>query len=432
MAAVASSGSSNSNASNPSGVSAGVSEADQRVDSRIGEVARSLDGQWPLGWLVALFTCAVLVVGSGIFFWTAWVESHQPLSPLAWMQHVDGDGWFNSARTTATILAIVGVGGAATVGYRRQKTTELSHLLENKKHLIAISAQLTAAQQAKTAAEQLALDSRKYDLDRDRHNKETERDLHARFSAILAQLADQRSIIQSGGLYALSALADDWHKHGNFGEHQVCIDMFCAHLRATASLLAGSSTAIGSTTVNDTLPMAVGILARQLSLVDGNWALNRSKIDLSKVSLSGVNLSGLSLANANLSGTDLTSANLSQTDLAGANLNDANLSGANLTRASLKGAHLQRATLVRTILFGCDLSGADLFVADLTRANLSGSNLGATDLTGAELTGTDFTGANMNDTNTSETNASASTIQSIPHEVEIATDEIIDVQLPPP
>ncbi|WP_421840473.1 hypothetical protein [Mycobacterium sp.] len=84
----------------------------------------------------------------------AWLLSHQP-APVPggtgwfdWLSHVYGTGLFSAARTRATILAVVGIGGAALVAYRRQDTTE-------RAHEAAIAGQ-------KTAPEQHTLHSRKY------------------------------------------------------------------------------------------------------------------------------------------------------------------------------------------------------------------------------------------------------------------------------
>lgn len=89
--------------------------------------------------LVTLGTVVVISIGGALFLWLAWLLSHQAApwrdaAGWAWMAHIDGQGWFDSARTTATILAIVGVGGAALVAYRRQDTAELNHRFTVKAH----------------------------------------------------------------------------------------------------------------------------------------------------------------------------------------------------------------------------------------------------------------------------------------------------------
>jgi len=141
----------------------------------------------PLLFLVAIGTVAVTVLGVALLAWLAWLLSHQP-APWndpngwsAWVSQVDSAKMFDSARTTATLLAIIGVGGAALVAYRRQDTTERSHQ-------VAIDAQ-------ETAVKQFTLDSDKYELDRQRHQLETdrrtddrEREFRSRFTTIAEQL----------------------------------------------------------------------------------------------------------------------------------------------------------------------------------------------------------------------------------------------------
>ena len=117
--------------------------------------------------LVAIGTVLVTLAGGALFVWLAWLLSHQP-APLrgtsgwwTWLSHVDGGELFDAARTTATILAVVGIGGAALVAYRRQDTAE-------RAHKVTIYAQHIATRQ-------LALDSNKYELDRNRHDLEVDR-----------------------------------------------------------------------------------------------------------------------------------------------------------------------------------------------------------------------------------------------------------------
>jgi hypothetical protein len=174
-------------------------------------------------------TAAVINVGGALFGWLAWLQSHQP-APWndragygAWLSHVDGTAMFDAARTTATILAVVGVGGAALVAYRRQATAELTYEINVRANQVAIESQETAAQQ-------LQLDSQKYELDRQRHQLEEERrrddreqELRARFAKIAEQLDNASSAVRHAGAYSLASLADDWHQFGKSSERQVCV-----------------------------------------------------------------------------------------------------------------------------------------------------------------------------------------------------------------
>lgn len=137
-------------------------------------LAKGFERRQSLAKLVGWGTTAVLIVGGALFGWLAWLQSHQPAAWhdragwWAWLSHVDGSALFDAARTTATILAVIGVGGAALVAYRRQATTELTYEFTVRAHEVAIESQ-------NTAAEQLQLDSQKYELDRQRHQLDVER-----------------------------------------------------------------------------------------------------------------------------------------------------------------------------------------------------------------------------------------------------------------
>ena len=52
---------------------------------------------------------------------------HDPNGWPAFISQVDGTKIFDAARITATLLAIIGIGGAALVAYRRQDTAERAH-----------------------------------------------------------------------------------------------------------------------------------------------------------------------------------------------------------------------------------------------------------------------------------------------------------------
>lgn len=63
-------------------------------------------------------------------------------------------------------------------------------------------------------------------------NRDTTKELNARFITATSQFADTVPTIRLAGAYALAALADDWTVHGRKGERQVCIDVLCSYLRS--------------------------------------------------------------------------------------------------------------------------------------------------------------------------------------------------------
>jgi len=57
------------------------------------------------------------------------------------------------------------------------------------------------------------------------------RALRERFNTCAGQLAHDSAAVRLAGVYALAALADDWHERGDRKEAQVCIDLLCAYQR---------------------------------------------------------------------------------------------------------------------------------------------------------------------------------------------------------
>jgi hypothetical protein len=259
--------------------------------------------------LVAWGTTAVVVLGGAIFGWLAWLQSHRP-APWndrdgwwSWLSHVDGTAMFDASRTTATILAVIGVGGAALVAYRRQATAELKYEIDAQAHQVAIEAQVTAA-------EQLELDSQKYELDRQRHQldeerrrDDRERELRARFAAIAEQLDSKLFAVRHAGAYALASLADDWHHFGNDSEREVCVNLLCAQLRTprpdtiVEPLLSASDTEVRRT--------MVALLRSHLPL-DPNSA--EDTWTACPIDLAGADLSDLDFSESDLRGAVLIEA----------------------------------------------------------------------------------------------------------------------------
>jgi hypothetical protein len=97
-----------------------------------------------------------------------------------------------------------------------------------------------------------------------------------------------------------------------------------------------------------------------------------------------------SLTRANLAGADLHWANLAAADLEGADLRLANLILAHLENADLRGADFTKANLLMALI-----QAADLRWADLSETNLTGVDLPGTNLTHAILSGADLTHANV-------------------------------------
>jgi hypothetical protein len=109
--------------------------------------------------------------------------------------------------------------------------------------------------------------------------------------------------------------------------------------------------------------------------VEALQELNRDRIPLV-----GVDVSGAFLQNVQLDHAPLLRSNFSDADLRDANFNAADFSDANLRSANFRESHLQGAIFQRA-----DMQDADLTDADLSGADLSGANLNDADLTDANL-----------------------------------------------
>ncbi len=137
------------------------------------------------------------------------------------------------------------------------------------------------------------------------------------------------------------------------------------------------------------------------------------EINLFNVKLKGAQLVKIlktGIWGANLSGAYLHNADLRGAILGGADLFRANLINANLTYAQLSGANLSEASLMganlfRANLFNANLSGAIPAGANLSEANLSRANLSEANFTGK---GIDFTESYLHEANL--TNATGLTV----------------------
>ena len=117
--------------------------------------------------------------------------------------------WQVAAQPFATVLGGLAVlGGGAFALYNGRRTRDQDNRLAEKE-----TTRVTA-------------------LAATNHERETVKELNARFSAAAIQLGDDKSAIRLAGAYSMAALADDWHRHGNAEKKQTCIDVLCSYLRS--------------------------------------------------------------------------------------------------------------------------------------------------------------------------------------------------------
>ncbi len=336
---------------------------------------------WPLRNWVALGTAVTTGAGIALLLVFARLQAGKWI----WTDgfYLNGTQWFDAARTTVTLVGIIGLGGAAFLAYRKQRSTEASHRLEEASAL------------------------------------------RNRYTTCAEQLGHDTATIRLAGVYALASLADDWHTFGNDDERQMCIDLLCAYLRSDRVSSAKHSTAPAPRAA--LRPRIAGRRALSLASnsarspqVDGQeqevrrtivsvirdhtllsrkektWAgcqFNLNSADLSGLTLIGVDFSHADLTNANLTDTRLDCANLSGAELAGANLTNADLTDADLTRANAEDADFTGAGLSSANFTGARLVGANLSGARFISGQLSHANLSTADMTDARLMAVNLVGA---------------------------------------
>jgi uncharacterized protein YjbI with pentapeptide repeats len=343
-------------------------------------------------------------LGSATFVWLAWLLSRRPApwkDPAgwsAWIDSVDGTALFDAARTTVTLLAVIGIGGAALVAYRRQDTAERTHDV--------------AFESQQTASKQLDLDSQKYQLDRDRHQldvhqreDERERELRTRFTTIAEQLGSPNFAVRHAGAYALASLADDWHRFGNDSERQVCVDLLCAQLRSPRLTDAVSSDEQADARQDDEVRRTMLALIHSRRPVEtvGEHSWKSCSLDLSGADLSGAKLNEIDLSSANLDDVDLSHAVLVRVDLSDARMTRATLMATEFVQCNMARARLYYAWVAERVRqelpapeFGGNvLAGADFVQAILHDAQFQRADLVGAKFSGAKLEGADFSGAKL-------------------------------------
>lgn len=316
-------------------------------------------------WGTSLWALAVV----GLFYYLLWLQTGQPYEVVGFLDDASGEQLFNAARTSATILGVSGLGGAALIAYRRQVSTE--ETLDNER----------------TSA------------------------LHERYTTVAEQLGHDRAAIRLAGIYGLASLVDDWESVGRRREAQTGIDLLCAYLRADDVHLADDHDEDVRLAIVES--MRTRLLPTQSKIEkDRNWRGYR--FDLGRTDLSGKRLVGANLLRMNLAGANLQNAALSEcTFSADVRLRDsfgeqleesmrskkappappradakyvcAVLEDANLSHAKMRRAQLAGCTLTEVDMREAMLGNADLTQADLATANLAGAYLVDASLAGAIL-----------------------------------------------
>ncbi|WP_433576199.1 pentapeptide repeat-containing protein [Nocardia brasiliensis] len=152
--------------------------------------------------------------------------------------HLTTAQWYEAVRNTVAVVALTVAGGAAYLAIRRQRTADSTQhtaaravALIAEANRLATAAQEIAAKAQQTSADALVVSNKQYELAAAQHDAAAIRDLRTRFTTTSGQLAHASPAVRMAGVYAMAALADDWHARGNHAEVQVCVDVLCGYLR---------------------------------------------------------------------------------------------------------------------------------------------------------------------------------------------------------
>ncbi len=320
--------------------------------------------------------------------------------------------WFGLVGTTVGGGA-AGFGAALLFGVQAGFSQPLATFLAGAGALSAgILAYLNGERTRDLTKRQHEADTRR---ERERHQEDSrhakESALRDRYTAIAAQIADESAAIRQARVYALTALADDWHAFGEDDERQVCINLLRWYLRVPfPENDVPQRSDLPEREIRQTIVKILSERRRRPADDPKSWAT--AVLSLHYASLQNCALSHYDFTKLNLTGADLAGADLLNAKLTGAKLLNANLTGATLYDAKLTGAFLADSNLRDANLISADLAGASLNLASLVDANLAfanltGANLSDTDLTGANLNGANLTGANLTGANLTGANVAA-------------------------
>jgi uncharacterized protein YjbI with pentapeptide repeats/cell division protein FtsB len=213
----------------------------------------------------------------------------------------------------------------------------------------------------------------------DQRLAESDRDLAARFSQLLADLGSEREAVQAGAAVSLLTFLDQ--QDPTF-HHQVRLatlaNLKVAHPNTVTKLL--------RRTFERAMTSSVPFDPIEIDLSDGDLAgATLRNLNLEGARLDHVNLDHADLTNTSLKGAIGSAMNCSRVILQG---DKASLFNARLTDVEAGGARLQ----------GSELVNAHIRKADLGQAGFEGARLQAAHFVDCDLSGARFDGANVADT----------------------------------
>ena len=208
--------------------------------------------------------------------------------------------------------------------------------------------------------------------------------LNERYQKGAEMLGSEILSVRMGGIYALGRLAEEHPKD----YHLQIMQLFCAFVRHPSR--EQDETQGGSQPAREDVRAVMEVIGTRNKVQieieqQENYVPNLCGADLRNQYLYEMNLSKVQLTRVRLSGAFLARAILSGAECFETDLSDAKLPGANLSGASLTSANLSSVKAI-----GADFSNASLYSANLTDADLSGAALNGVDFTGANLAGAIF------------------------------------------
>jgi hypothetical protein len=169
----------------------------------------------------------------------------------------EGHGWWiadhhltsaqrhDVVRTTIATMGVFWIGAAALLAYRRRQTSKAierishatqqastdQHQHERSQHQLERSQHQLERGQHQLERAQHQLERGQHQLSAQLHDDSSTADLRACFATAAGQLGHASAAVRLAGVYAMAALADDWHTANDDIQMQVCIDVLCAYLR---------------------------------------------------------------------------------------------------------------------------------------------------------------------------------------------------------
>jgi len=233
----------------------------------------------PLGGLLAIGLAATLIF-IAVAFWalcaistgTLWFWEGRPDGKIS--VFLTSAEYLDFVRSSVTFGGAVALGATLLLAFRRQQTNDRLRFLaeQNLTH------------------ERTKESSRLSEL-ADQRTVEMERELRSRFAAVSAQLGHEKSAVRLAGIYALGALADEWHAFGRDDERQVCIDVLCAYVRLPYDPDSERAQLEGEREVRLTAIKVVRDHLRANANENANW--RSCAIDFSGTTFDGGDLSGI-------------------------------------------------------------------------------------------------------------------------------------------